>query len=113
MSNHNARVQRWLEFLTAFDYTLEYQKGSANANPDFLPRLPEPSTEHELNGLTSLTPVEDGGIYLIRACELYTPSSPIPGVGLGGLCPAPKIMPWVGFLLPLPTFAMLAHTGNV
>ena len=24
VGNHNTRVQRWLEFLTAFDYTLEY-----------------------------------------------------------------------------------------
>ena len=30
VGDHNARVQRWLEFLTAFDYTLEYCKGSAN-----------------------------------------------------------------------------------
>ena len=34
-----------------------------------------------------VTLVEDGGIYLIRACGLHTPSSPIPGVGLGGLMP--------------------------
>ena len=33
------------------------------------------------------SPVEDGGIYLIRVCGLNTPSSPIPGVGLGGLVP--------------------------
>ena len=31
-----ARVQRWLEFLTAFDYTREYQKGSAKGNAHFL-----------------------------------------------------------------------------
>ena len=36
---------------------------------------------------TSLNPVEDGGIYLLRACGLDTSSSPIPGVGLGGLVP--------------------------
>ena len=47
MGNHNARVQRWLEFLTAFDYNLEYRKGSANGNADFLSRLPEPATEHD------------------------------------------------------------------
>jgi len=87
VGNHNARVQRWLEFLTAFDYTLEYRKGSANGNADFLSRLPEPATEHDRNGSTSLNPVEDGGIYLVRVCGLNTPSSPIPGVGLGGLVP--------------------------
>ncbi|MEP2272374.1 MAG: ribonuclease H family protein, partial [Marinobacter sp.] len=44
--DHNARVQRWLEFFTAFVYTLEYRKGNANGNADFLSRLPEPATEH-------------------------------------------------------------------
>ena len=87
VGNHNARVQRWFEFPTAFDYTPEYRKGRANGNVDFLSRLPKPATEHDRNGSTGLAPVEDGGIYLIRACELYTPSSPIPAVGLGGLMP--------------------------
>ena len=85
VGSHNARVQRWLEFLTVFDYTLEYRKGSANGNTDFLSRLPEPASEHDRSGSTSLNPVEDGGIYLIGACGLSTPSSPIPGVGLFGL----------------------------
>ena len=87
VGNHNARVQRWLELLTAFDYHLEYRKGSANGNADFLSRLPEPATEHDRNGSTSLTLVKGGGLYLIRACGLCTPSSPIPGVGLGRLMP--------------------------
>ena len=82
VGDHNVRVQRWLEFLTAFDYTLEYRKGSANGNADFLSRLPEPATEHDRNRSTSLNSVEDGGVYLIRVCGLNTPSSPIPGVGL-------------------------------
>ena len=70
VGDHNVRVQRWLEFLTAFDYTLEYRKGSANGNADFMSRLPEPATEHDRSGLTSLSPVEDGGIYVMRACGL-------------------------------------------
>ena len=78
--NHNARVQRWLEFLPAFNYPLEYRKGTANGNAGFLSRLPEPATEHDRSGSTSLNPVEDVGIYLIRACGLNTPSLPIPGV---------------------------------
>ena len=104
VGNHNGRVQRWLEFLTAFDYTLEYRKGSANGNADFLSRLPEPATEHDRNGSTSLTPVEDGGIYLIRACGLYTPSSPIPGVGLGGLMPRTESNALGGLPLTLADF---------
>ena len=87
MGNHSGRVQRWLEFVTALDYTLEYRKGSANGNADFLSHFPEPATEHDRSGSTSLNPVEDGGIYLIRACGLSTSFSPIPGVGLGELVP--------------------------
>ena len=87
LGDHTARVQRWLEFLTAFNYTLEYRKGSPNGNADFLSRMPEPATEHDRNGSTSPTPVKDGLIYLIRACGLHNPSSPIPGVGLDGIMP--------------------------
>ena len=113
MGNHNARVQRWLEFLIAFDYTLEYRKGSANGNADFLSRLPEPTTEHDRNGSTNLNPGEDGGIYLIRVCGLNTPSSPIPGVILGGLLLRTKVLSWVGSLSPPLIIAIFAHTGRV
>ena len=101
VGNHNVRVQRWLEFLTAFDYTLECRKGSANGNADFLPRFPEPATEHGRNGSTSLTPVEDGGMYLIGACGLHTPSSPILGVGLGGQMPRTEKSAFGGLSLTL------------
>ena len=90
VGDHNARVHRWLEFFTAFDYTLEYRKGSANGNADFLSRLPEPAREHDRTGCSSLTSVEDGGIFFIRVCGLRTRSSPIPGVGLSGLVPHPE-----------------------
>ena len=90
VGDHNARVQRWLEFLTAFDYTLEYRKGSANGNADFLSRLPEPATEHDRTGSNSLIPVEDCGIIFTQACGLRTHASPVPGVGLSGLVPHPE-----------------------
>ena len=90
VGDHNALVQRWLEFLTAFDFTLEYRRSSANGNADFLSCLPEPATEHDCTGSSNLTPVEDGGIFLIRACELRARPSPISGVGLSGLVPRPE-----------------------
>ena len=34
--------------------------------------------------------MDDGGIFLIRACGLRIRSSPTPGVGLGGLVPRPE-----------------------
>ena len=84
------------EFLTAFDCTLDYCKGSANGNTDFLSRLPEPSTEHDRSGSSSLTPVEDSGIFLVRACRLRTRSSRTSGVGLSGLVPRPESAIWGG-----------------
>ena len=38
VTKYNPRVQRWLEFITAYHYTLVYRKGSANGNADFLSR---------------------------------------------------------------------------
>ena len=108
--NHNARVQRWLEFFTAFDCTLEYRKGSANGNADFLSRLTDPATEHDRSGSTSLHSTEDGGIYLIRVCVLRTPSSPIPSVGLGGLVPRTESTALGGLLFTSADFCDFLHT---
>ena len=113
VGNHSVRVQRWLKFLTAFDYTLEHRKRSANGNAGFLSHLPEPATEHDSSGSTSLNPVEDGGIYLIRACGLNAPSSPIPGVGLGGLVPRTESAVLGRLLFTSANVAIVAHTGHV
>ena len=113
MGDHNARVQRWIEFLIAFDYTLEYRKGSDNGNADFLSRLPEPAMEHGRSGSSSLTPADDGGTFPIRACGLRTRPSPTHGVGLGGLVPAPIVLFWVGSLSPFLISALFALTGHV
>ncbi|CAB1098029.1 unnamed protein product [Ectocarpus sp. CCAP 1310/34] len=40
VGEHNARLQRWLDFLPSFNYTLAYRKGAANANADFFPGCP-------------------------------------------------------------------------
>ena len=109
VGDHNVRAQRWLEFFTAFEYTLEYRKGSANGNADFLSRLPEPATEHDRTGSSSLIPVEDGGIFLIRACGLHTRASRIPGVVLSGLVPhSERCFGWTPFRLF--GFSRLSHT---
>ena len=62
--------------------------------------------EHDRNGWTSLTPVEDGGIYLIRACGLHTPS-------LGGLMPRTEIFALGGLPLTLADICDFAHAGHV
>ena len=68
-------------------------KAAPTTSPIFPARFPQPTTEYDrsgltifnLVGLTSPNPAGDGGIYLLRTRGLRAPSSPIPGVGSGGI----------------------------
>ena len=83
------RIQRWMEFLSAYNFRLSYRRGQENANADFLSHLPLPPIEEDISGASALTDPDDLGVYLIRVCGFTTPSCPVPGVGLGGLAPSP------------------------
>ena len=87
MGESNPRIQRWMEFLSAYNYRLPYRRGRDNTNADFLPRLPILPTVEDNSGSSALTDPADLGVYLIRARGYTTPSCPIPGVRLGGLTP--------------------------
>ena len=113
MGNQSARVQWWLEFLTTFDYALEYRKGSANGNTDFLSRFPEPVREHDRARSSSLISVEDGGIFRTRACGLRTRASPIPGVGLSRQVPHPESAVLGGLPFASLDFRDFARTDHV
>ena len=84
IAEHNPRVQRWLEFLTTYNYTLEYRKGSANGNADFLTRLPLPATELDRSGPSSLTPSDEERVFRNRAHGLLLRGPPTVRVGFGG-----------------------------
>ena len=71
VGEHNTRVQRWLEFLSALTYTLEYRIGSANGNADFLSRLPQSATELDRTGRNRLSSPGPAGVYLVQSCELF------------------------------------------
>ena len=76
-------------------------------------RFPVPfaraATEHDRPGSGSVIPVEDGGIFLIRACGLHTRASRIPGVVLSGLVPhSERCFGWTPFRLF--GFSRLSHT---
>ena len=101
-----SRIQRWMEFISAYNFRLSYRRGQENANADFLSRLPLPPTADDVSGASALTDPDDLGVYLIRACGLTTPSCPVPGVGLGGLVPPPDI-PVLGGLAPSPDIPVL------
>ena len=100
------RIQRWMEFLSAYNFRLSYRRGQENANADFLSRLHLPPIVDDVSGASALTDPDDLGVYLIRACGLTTPSCPVPGVGLGGLVPSPDI-PVLGGLPPSPDIPVL------
>ena len=100
------RIQRWMEFLSAYNFRLSYRRGQENANADFLSRLPLPPIADDISGASALTDPDDLGVYLIRACGLTTPSCPFPGVGLGGLAPSPDITV-LGGLAPSPDTPVL------
>ncbi|CAB1114482.1 unnamed protein product [Ectocarpus sp. CCAP 1310/34] len=87
VGEHNARVQRWLEFLSNFTYTLKYRKGSANGNADNISRLPVPAQDTDKTGLDCIDGVDQAGVFLIWACGRNYHSSSTPEVGLGGLRP--------------------------
>ena len=87
VEDYNARVQRTIKFRPGFDCTLEHRTSSGDGKTGFLSRLWNPAIEHDHGGSSSLTPVEDGDILLVRACGFRTRSSPTPGVGLWGLVP--------------------------
>lgn len=54
---------------------------------DFPFRLPQPATEQDGIGRTSLSPPDYEGIYLVRACGLRTSDHATMGVALGELIP--------------------------
>ena len=99
------RIQRWMEFLSAYNFRLSYRRGQENANADFLSRLPLPPIDEDVSGASALTDPDDLGVYLIRTCGLTTPSYPVLGVGLGGLAPSPDI-PVLGGLAPPPDISV-------
>lgn len=99
---NSPRVQRWLEFLTAYTYTLEYRKGNA----DFLSRLPLPAIERARSGSSQLTQVANEEIiFFVRSCGLQSYGHPVPGVGLRGLVPEPPSAVLGGPQLSSPDFA--------
>ena len=83
------RIQRWMEFLSAYNFRLSYRRGRDHANADFLSRLPLPPIAEDISGASALTDPDDLTVYLTRACGFTTRACPVPGVGLGGLTPSP------------------------
>ena len=87
IADHNPRVSRWTEFLTAYQYTVHHRPGSKNGNADMLSRLPLPPTEEDLTGHSRLSYPDEVASYTIRASASLDAGPTPAGVGLGGLLP--------------------------
>ncbi|CAB1103024.1 unnamed protein product [Ectocarpus sp. CCAP 1310/34] len=104
VGENNGRVQRWLEFLAAYTFTLEYRKGSANGNADFLSRLPMEATERDCSGRSRLTPTaDDEAVYFIRSCGLVCLLALRRVLGWVGYFRLCRALSWVGYGLLLLT----------
>ena len=63
-----ARIQRWLFYLSNFNYQVEFREGCVNSNADALSRLSLSSTESTLKELLNFQPVH---ISLIESVSIY------------------------------------------
>ena len=50
------RIQRWMEFLSDYNYRLPYQRGRIKCNANFLSRLPFPSTVGDISDSSAVGP---------------------------------------------------------
>ena len=103
------RIQRWMEFLSAYNFRLSYRRGQENANADFLSRQPLPLMEEDISGASALTDPDNLGVCLTPAYGFTAPACPVPGVGLGKLTPSPCHAPdaVLGRLTPPPDSSVL------
>ena len=85
----------------AFHYTLEYSKGSANGNTDFLSRLPEPATEHDHRGGLAASPPWMMGVSSSSgpAGFALVPHRPWCWLGWAGAPPRERGFGWAPFRL--------------
>ena len=98
----NARVQRWVEFLTAYNYRIIHRKGAAHGNADMMSRRCQPTTQADAQGSGSITNPEDHAVYFVGASGMWPRSIPPSAfnvfietgfarqrLGVGGLLNAP------------------------
>ena len=112
IAEHNPRMQRWLKFLTAYNYTVEYRKGIANGDADFPSRLPLPATGCDRSGPNSLTPFDEELVFLICSHGLRLGGLSAMRACLGALAPSvpSRALAWVGSRYPRTISAIFANT---
>lgn len=63
----HARIQRWLEFLSAYQFELEYRKTPGHTNSDFLSRQPVEASHSDTDGDSRLRHPHHVHMYFVRA----------------------------------------------
>ena len=61
----NARVQQWVEFLTAYNYRIIHRKGAAHGYADMLSKLCQPATQAGAQGSCTITNPKDHVVYQV------------------------------------------------
>ena len=74
LSDKSNRVQRWVDFLNAYTFTMNQRSKNANANADVLSRLPLPATAEDLQLRYRLTDLLDLDVYFVGASEVHRSS---------------------------------------
>ena len=74
----------------AYRCTLEYRKGGASRDTDFLSRLPLPASEDDRSGRSRITSSDEERIYHICVGGFFLDGSLALSLGLGGLSPSSK-----------------------
>ena len=107
--DHNARVQKWLEHLTAFDYTREAQMVMLSSSRGCHSR--RLSTTAAVLAASPLSTMRSYASSGLAACS--PPPHRSPALAWVGWCPDPIAPSWVGSPLPPLILAILAHTDHV
>ena len=88
------RIQRWMEFLSDYNYRLSNRRGRGNTNANFLSRLPLPPTVEDISDSSALSDPDGLGVYVIRACDYIAPP-----------CPPKRWPGWAGpLVVPYPLY---------
>ena len=86
LSDKSNCVQRWVEFLDAYTFTIQHR--SKNANADVLSRLPLPAIAEDPQLRYRLTDPSDLDVYFVGASEIHPPSLQTSLDSLSGLAKA-------------------------
>ena len=84
-SDKSNRVQRWFDFLNAYNSTLKQRSKNANVNVDVLSRPPLPATAEGLQSRYRLTDPSGLAVYFVGASGIHPRLRTSSDSSLGGL----------------------------